>query len=53
MCGKENSQTGSTLLADSEDLVEQCGIKEDYEAYIKICDESSIYDKIFLFYVRR
>ena len=32
MCEIENSQTDSTLLADSEDLVEQCGIREDYEA---------------------
>jgi hypothetical protein len=31
MFGIENSQTDSTLLADSKDLVEQCGIREDYE----------------------
>jgi hypothetical protein len=48
MCGIEDSQTGSILVADIEDLLAKCGIREEYEAYVKISDDSTMYDKIFI-----
>jgi hypothetical protein len=44
----EDSQTGSILVADNEDLLAKCGIREEYEAYVKISDDSTMYDKIFI-----
>jgi hypothetical protein len=48
MCGIEDSQTGSIPVADNEDLLAKCGIREEYEAYVKISDDSTMYDKIFI-----
>jgi hypothetical protein len=47
VCGTEGSQTGSILLADNENLVINCGIREEYEAYVKTSDERTTYEKIF------
>jgi OTU-like cysteine protease len=53
MCGIENSQTGSMLIEDNVDLVAKCGIREAYEAYISISDESTMYEKIFIEEVKK
>jgi hypothetical protein len=53
LCGIENSQTGSILVADTEELVEKCGIREEYKAYVKITDDGTIYDKSFIEEVKK
>jgi hypothetical protein len=49
MCGIEDS----ILAADNEDLLAKCGIREEYEAYVKISDDSTMYDKIFIEEVKK
>jgi hypothetical protein len=53
VCGIEGPQTGTMLVADNVDLVNISGIREEYEEYIKLSDESTIYDKIFIKELRR
>ena len=53
MCGIEDSQTGSTLVADNADLIDKCGIRKEYEEYVKVTDESTMYDKIFIDEVKK
>ena len=53
MCGIEDSQTGSTLVSDNVDLIDKCGIRNEYEEYVKVTDESTMYDKIFIEEVKK
>jgi hypothetical protein len=53
MCEVEDSQTGSTLVADNVDLIDKCGIKKEYEESVKVTDESTMYDKIFIEEVKK